>query len=452
MPAPLRTRIMPPGYAGRAVILCLAACCLVAAASRTARSENWPQWRGPRYDGTSHEAHLPLKWSRTSGMAWQCPLPGWANSTPVIWGDAIFVTTQVDNQRLLLLKLNKATGRIAWTRQVGAGATPNKPVREKNGDERRHQWFHHDQNFASPSPVTDGKVVVAHFGNGDLAAYDFRGKQLWYRNLQKDYGDYTVWWGHANSPVMFHGMVISMCVQDNCADLPGERSPSYLVAHDARTGRERWKTFRVTAARHEPCDSYTTPIFRQHHARLEMIVFGGQMLDAYDPGSGRQLWYLPNLVGSRTISGPVAAGEMIYATQGMRQPLLAVRPGGDGKRPPQDVVWRTAKDTPDCSTPVVSGQWLFMVNNDGTARCFDALTGQQQWKKRLKGDYRASPLAGDGRIYFLNNTGLTTVVAAASKFQRLAEDPLDDDTWASPIASDGRIYIRARKTLYCLGP
>jgi outer membrane protein assembly factor BamB len=415
------------------------------------RAENWPQWRGPRYDGTSREAHLPLKWSSTSGIVWKCPLPPWGNSTPAIWGDAIFVTTHVDNEKLLLLKVKKSSGRIEWTRQVGSGVTPSKSLNNKIGQQRRHQWFHRDQNYASPSPVTDGRVVVAHFGNGDLAAYDCDGNRLWYRNMQKDYGDYTIWWGHANSPVIFNGLVISACVQDNCADLPGERSPSYVVAHDEQTGKERWKTLRVTAASHEPCDSYTTPIFRTHNHRLEMIVLGGQMLDAYDPSNGKQLWYLPKLIGSRTISGPVATGEMIYAIQGMRQPLLAVRPGGDGERPPQDVIWRTGKDTPDCTSPVVVGQWLFMVNNDGNARCFDALSGKQQWKERLKGDYRASPLAGNQRIYFLNDTGLATVVAAEPKFQRLAENSLDEDTWASPIASDGRIYVRGRKTLYCLG-
>jgi outer membrane protein assembly factor BamB len=224
-----------------------------------------------------------------------------------------------------------------------------------------------------------------------------------------------------------------------------------VVAHDKRTGRERWKTMRMTAASNERCDSYCTPLLRQENGREEMVVLGGQMLDAYDPAGGKRLWYLPDLIGNRTVTGPVAALGMIYATQGMRQPLLAVRPGGDGRRPPGDVVWQVSQGTPDSSTPVVCGGLLMLVTNDGIARCLDAMTGRPQWKQRLRGNYRASPLAADGRIYFLNTQGLATVVAASRTYSLLAANQLDDETLASPIVSDGHIFIRGRKSLYCLG-
>lgn len=412
---------------------------------------NWPQWRGPEGNGVSREINLPVNWSKSAGIAWQCPLPEWGDSTPAIWGDAIFLTAQVDNEKLLLLKIDKRTGQIEWTRQVGADACSVKPSQNKKGEQRRQQWFHTEQNYASPSPATDGQIAIVHFGNGDLAAYDFDGKQLWHRNLQKDYGDYTIWWGHANSPVLCDNLVISICLQDSCADLPGKPAPRYIVAHDKRTGQERWITMRPTAATQESCDSYTTPLVWKNGGRSEVVVMGGQVLDAYDPATGKRLWFLPDLVGNRTVTGPVAAHGTIYATQGMRQPLLAVRPGGDGQRTSKDVIWQFGQGTPDSSTPVVWGQSLFFVSNDGIARCLDALTGQSQWKERLKGQYRASPLAADGRIYFVNTRGLTTVVAAASAFRRLAENPLDDETFASPIASQGHIYLRGRKTLYCLG-
>jgi len=414
-------------------------------------ADNWPQWRGPEGNGVSRETDLPIAWNNSLGLRWRCPLPGWGDSTPAIWGNAIFVTTQVDNQKLLLLKIEKKTGQIQWTRQVGEGVCPHQPLQGKSSDQRRHQWFHESHNFASPSPTTDGRRVVVHFGNGDLAAYDFEGKQLWHRNLQKDYGDYTIWWGHANSPVLWKDLVISVCMQDSCADLPGKPSPSYVVAHDARTGEERWKTMRMTAASHESCDSYITPILWKNGERQELVVMGGQMLDAYDPATGRRLWFLPELVGNRTITGPVAGHGMIYITQGMRRPMLAVRPGGDGQRTPEDIVWRLKQGTPDSPTPVVWGQSLFLVTNDGIARCFHAITGRLQWKERLKGEYRASPVAADGRIYFLNTRGLTTVVAASPRLNRLAENQLDDETLASPAISDGRVYLRGRKALHCLG-
>ena len=424
---------------------------VVIGSSLPARAEDWPHWRGPHYDGTSRETNLPVAWTKASGIAWTCPLPEWGNSTPAIWADAVFLTTQLDNKKLLLLRVNKKTGRIEWTREVGEEPCLHKPLQGKSNEQRRHQWFHEAQNFASPSPATDGQTVVVHFGNGDLAAYDFDGKQLWHRNLQKDNGDYTIWWGHANSPVLHKNLVISVCIQDSCADLPGKPSPSYVVAHDKRTGRQRWKTMRMTAATRENCDSYTTPIFRQNGTRLELVVFGGQMLDAYDPETGERLWQLPDLTGNRTITGPVAGHGLIYVTQGMRQPLLAVRPGGEGKRTRQDIVWQLEQGTPDSPTPVVWGESLFLVTNDGIARCLDALTGRLQWKERLKGEYRASPLAADQRVYFLNTHGLTTVVGASPRFSRLAENQLDDETFASPAASDGRIFIRGRKALYCLG-
>jgi outer membrane protein assembly factor BamB len=415
-----------------------------------ALAENWPQWRGPRHDGTSRETNLPVTWSKSKGVAWRCPLPEWGDSTPAIWNESIFVTTHVDNEKLLLLKISKPTGQIQWTRQVGTGVTPNMALQGKNGEQRRQQWFHESHNYASPSPATDGEVVVVHFGNGDLAAYDFDGTRLWHHNLQKDYGNYTIWWGHANSPVLYDDLVISVCMQDSCADLPGEPSPSYVVAHDKRTGRQRWKTMRPTAASHESCDSYTTPILWHNGDRMNLVVMGGQILDAYDPKSGERLWYLSELIGNRTITGPVATEKMIYVTQGMRQPLLAVHPGGEGKRPKEDVVWRSDRNTPDSPTPVVCGQLLFLVTNDGTARCLDATTGKQQWKQRLKGNYRASPLAADQHVYFLNTEGITTVVAASSTFEQLAENQLEEETLASPIASDGRMYIRGRKALHCL--
>jgi outer membrane protein assembly factor BamB len=414
-------------------------------------AENWPQWRGPDGDGVSHETKLPLAWTKTSGIAWRCPLPQWGTSTPAIWGDAIFVTAHVDKQKLLLLRIDKKTGRIDWTRQVGAGQCRRMPADHKTKEQRRHQVFHDAQNLASPSPVTDGEVVVAHFGNGDLAAYDFAGKRLWRRNLQQDHGDYTIWWGHANSPMLYRDLVISICLQDSCADLPGDPSPSYIVAHDKRSGRERWKTMRMTAATHESCDSYTTPILRTDNGRPELIVMGGQMLDACDPATGKRLWYLPDLVGDRTITGPVAALGMIYVTQGMKHPLLAVRPGGDGRRPRADVVWQFSQGTPDSPTPVVWGESLMLVTNDGIARCLDAISGRLQWKERLKGSYRASPLAAAGRIYFLSTRGLTTVVAGSPRFTRLAENQLDDATLASPVVSGGHIFIRGRNALYCLG-
>ncbi len=411
------------------------------------RAGDWPQWRGPDGDGVSDETGLPVVWAEGSGVVWKCALPEWGTSTPAISGDAVFVTTSVDDgRRLLLLKIDKTNGRIVWTREVGTGDT----LRGAPGSYRGRQKFHNNHNLASPSPVTDGRLVIVHFGNGDMAAYDFDGQQLWHRNLPRDLGKYTIWWGHANSPVLHEDLVISVCMQDSCHDVQETLAPSYVVAHDKRTGEQKWKTMRMTDATRESCDAYTTPIFRRVGGRFEMIVMGGQMLDAYDPATGKQLWALPGLSGNRVIPSPVAAGEMIYAIQGMREALVAVRPGGNGRRTRDDIVWDFDQGTSDSPCPVVVGELLLMVANNGIVRCFDRRTGQLHWKERVKGEYRASPLVAEGRVYFLNMEGLATVVSASPQFHRLAENQLDDRTIASPAVSDGKLYIRGRKWLYCL--
>jgi outer membrane protein assembly factor BamB len=414
----------------------------------SARASDWPQWRGPQGNGVSRDTGMPIAWNEVTGIAWKCNLPEWGCSTPAIWEDAIFLTSHVADHDLLLMKISKTTGKIQWQRQVGTGSAPRR--KDKLGEDRGHQKFHLTQNLASPSPVTDGKLVVAHFGNGDLAVYDFDGKQLWQRNLQRDYGEYTIWWGHANSPVLYENLVISVCMQDSCSDLREKPAPSYVVAHDKLTGQEQWKRMRMTAATSESCDSFTTPIFRRGEEGTELVVMGGQVLDAYNPADGQRLWYLPGLTGNRTITGPVAAEGMIYITQGMRQPLLAVKPGGAGKRPRKDIVWKFEQGTPDSPTPVVWGEWLFFVTNDGIARCLNAHTGRQAWKERLKGEYRASPMAADGRIYFLSTSGLCTVVSASGRFDRLTENQVDDTCFASPAVSDSKLFIRGRKCLYCI--
>ncbi len=412
---------------------------------------NWPQWRGPNGDGMSEESGLPLKWDEKTNILWKCPLADGA-STPVVWGDAVFVTAQ-DGDVLLLVKIDKKKGAVAWSRKVDTAEMPSKAQpRGKTGDERRHQKFHQLHNMASPSPATDGEVVIVHFGNGALAAHDFDGKQLWIRNLQKEHGDYTIWWGHANSPVLFKDLAISVCMQDSLADLGGDKAPSYVIAHDKRTGERKWKTDRMTPAQSEHCDSYTTPIFHKTKDGLEMIIMGGEQIDAYDPATGKQLWYLPEVSGNRVITGPTLAGDMLYATQGMRGPLLAMKLGGEGKLTKDVIAWKATDTTPDSPSPVVWKELLFFVSDNGFAHCVDAKTGEEKWKERLPGDYKASPLAADGRIYFLNLAGKCTVVAAAAKFEKLAENQVDDETIASLAVSDGRIYVRGRKALFCVGP
>ncbi len=414
-------------------------------------AENWPQRRGPRGDGISSETTLPVTWSEESGIVWRRPLPGWGNSTPAIWGDAVFVTSQVENRELVLLRIDKATGAVVWQRTVAEAEAPAFGGWGKVGERRRRQEFHRDHNMASPSPVTDGQRVIVHFGNGELAAYDFQGQLLWQRNLQDDYGHYSIWWGHANSPLLVDDRLISVCMQDSCADLPGEPSLSYVAAHDPQTGDEVWFTERPTRARAEYCDSYASPVLWQRDGQAEIVVMGGQILDAYCPMTGQRRWWLEGLVGNRLVPTPVMGHGFVYAIQGMREALLAVRPEQEGPLDHSAIVWSESQGTSDGPCPVLVDDLLFMVNNRGIVRCFDARTGQVHWTERIRGEYRASPVVAEGRIYFLNMDGLCTVVQASDRFRLVVENSLDDRTLASPAISDGRIFIRGHAALYCLG-
>jgi outer membrane protein assembly factor BamB len=207
----------------------------------------------------------------------------------------------------------------------------------------------------------------------------------------------------------------------------------------------------MTGATAEQCDAYTTPLLHEYNGRLELIVMGGNQLDAYDPDTGEQFWHLPQLVGGRTVTGPTVDRDLIYTTVGMRGPLLAVRLGGKGKLNYRNVAWKCPTGTPDSVSPVVWNNLLFTVTDDGIARCFDAERGYLRWKERLPGGYKATPLVSEGRLFFLNMEGTCTVVSASPRFDKLTENQLDDQTIASPAASDGKIFIRGRKTLYCVG-
>lgn len=427
--------------------LCLVAVLIGACELPTACAENWPAWRGPSGDSICREANLPLQWSEGAANVRKTALPEWGTSTPAVWENSIFLTSETDG-KLLLLSIDRNSAKTIWQREVGAGTANRKPP---NGENRAAK-FHDMHNMASPSPVTDGERVIVHFGNGDLASFAFDGRQEWKRNLADDFGSYTIWWGHANSPVLYENLVISICMQDSMAGVWDKLSPSYLVAHDKQTGAPVWERKRMTEADAEQCDAYTTPIVYERDGHHEMLVMGGTQLDAYNPSTGDQIWSLGGLIGGRTITGPTVAHGLAYATVGMRGPLHAVRLGSNGALKADDVVaWKEDHNTPDTCCPVVAGDLLFFIADNGVASCFGAKDGAFKWRKRLRGEnYKASPVLADGQIYFLSREGICTVIKAGDKFEQLAENRLDDDFVASPAISNGQIFLRGHKSLYII--
>ena len=425
---------------------------LILSSAVAAQAENWPEWRGPSGNGHAAGA-LPTEWSETKNLVWKTALPKWGVSTPAVWGDAIFLTSQSEEGVLTALRLNAADGKVVWSREVGHADT------KREAEKRSVQKFHKLHNNASPSPVTDGKTVVVHFGNGDLVALNFAGEVLWKRNLQDDYGPYSIWWGHANSPVLFGDSVISVCMQDTlegAASFNGKTAANYVVAHELATGKLRWFTERKTIAQAEQCDSYTTPVFHKTSgaaAEIEMIIMGGNQLDAYEPTSGKLRWQIGGLSGGRLITGPVVAGDYVFATRGQKGEILGVHldEAARGTDVTKSIPWRHKEASPDTCCPVVVDGRLYTIADNGIAQCLDGATGKELWKERLPGDYKASPITAGGKIYFLNKAGLCTVVAAGETFTKVAENQLDDETLASPAAAGGKLFIRGRDHLYCAG-
>ena len=398
----------------------------------------WPQWRGPNHDSVSPNANLPTRWSKTEHIVWKTPIPGKGNSTPAIWKDAIFLSAQ-EGERLLLFRLDRVSGKIVWQREVGKGTPRRKGSPGPN-------LYHGENNMASPSPVTDGQHVWVHFGNGDLACYDFAGKRVWSHNLTDRFGIYTIWWGHSNTPCLVGDLLITVCMQD-----PKGGGQSYLVAHDKLTGKEKWVVKRDTGAKAEPADSYTTPVLYRHDGRVDLIVFGGNVLDAYDPATGKQLWQCRAFTGNRVIPSPTVAGDTIYAIEGMKGPVVAVRAGGQGDVTASHVRWKHSGLTPDAASPVVANGLVFLANNVGVVVCLDSASGKVLWKERLAKAFRATPLVAGNKVYFFGKEGKTTVVEAAREFRVVAESNLDEDTMASPAAAGGDLFLRTQMHLYRIG-
>ena len=397
------------------------------------RAENWPQWRGPNLNGVSNEKNLPVKWSAEENVAWKVAMPGLSGSTPIIWRDRIFVSVaEADNLALWCIARNN--GEVVWKQPLGAG----------NVKMRKH-------NMSSPSPVTDGRAVYVITGTGILKAFDFAGKELWTRDIQKEYGAFGLNWGYASSPLLFDDSLFVQVLHGMKTD-----EPSYVMRIDKKNGKTLWKVDRPTNAIRESPDSYTTPALLRYGKTTEIVITGGDCVTGHDPANGKELWRANGLNPEnnpfyRIVASPIVFNEIIYAPTRVK-PLLALRAGGRGDITSSHVLWSTVNG-PDVPTPVTDGKYFYIVNDRGIVWALDAKTGAEVYgQQRLKpGTYSGSPVLADGRIYITDEDGLTTVIAAGPKFEVLAENPLNEYCLSSPAISDGRIYIRTSGHLYAIG-
>ena len=398
-----------------------------------AHADNWPHWRGPSANGFSTEKNLPSRWTTEENIVWKLALPSWSGSTPIIWRDMIFLNV-AEGDNLSLWCVNRKKGELLWKRELGAG---NVKIRK--------------QNMSSPSPVTDGKNVFVMTGTGILKGFDFTGRELWARDIQKDYGPFGLNWGYASSPLLLDDSLIVQVLHGMKTD-----APSYLLKIDTKTGRTLWRVERPTDAVREAPDSYTTPGLLRYGKNTEIVITGGNCVTGHDPVTGSELWRANGLNPDndpfyRIVASPVIFNDIVYAPTRVR-PLLALRSGGRGDISSSHVLWSTPNG-PDVPTPVTDGQYFYIVNDRGIVFCLDAKTGKEIYgQQRIKpGAYSASPVLADGKIYVTNEEGLTTVIKAGPRFEVIAENALNDYCLSSPAISDGQIFIRTAGQLYCIG-
>jgi outer membrane protein assembly factor BamB len=411
----------------------LAMMSLLGTAVATPRAENWPQWRGPSLNGVSSEKNLPVSWSATENVAWKLALPAWSGSTPIVWGDRIFLNVAEGNQ-LFLWCVDRVKGTVRWKQRLSGGN-----VRMQK------------QNMSSPSPVTDGQHVWAMTGTGILKAFDFDGKELWARDIQSDYGTFGLQWGYGSSPLLFGD---SLYVQV----LHGMKTndPSYVLRISKANGRTIWRVERPTKARFESPDSYTTPALLRYGNNIEIVITGGDVVTGHDPSNGNELWRAEGLNPSndgsyRIVASPVVHGEMIVAPSRER-PMLALKVGGRGDVTKSHVLW-SFNNGPDVPTPVTDGTYVYAINDRGIMWCLDAKTGKEIYgRQRLRpATYSGSAVLADGKIYITDEDGVTSVVQAGPTFMKLAENDLDEYTLSSPAISEGQIFIRTESFLYAIG-
>ena len=400
---------------------------------RISSADNWPQWRGPAMNGLSNEKNLPLRWTPEENIAWKLALPGVSGSTPIVWRERVFLNV-AEGDDLYLWCIDRTKGVLAWKKLLGSG----------NVKMRKH-------NMSSPSPVTDGKSVYVMTGTGVLKGFDFRGKELWGRDLQREYGAFGLNWGYASSPLLTDDALYIQVLHGMRTD-----DPSYVMRLDKATGKTIWKVDRPTNAITESPDSYTTPALVRHGKTAELVVTGGDCVTGHDLASGKELWRANGLnpdnnPSYRIVASPVVFNEIIYAPTRVR-PLLALKAGGRGDVTTSHLLWST-RNGPDVPTPVTDGQYFYVVNDRGIMWCLDAKTGAEVYaEQRLKpATYSGSPVLADGKIYVTNEDGLTSVVRAGPKFEVLAENALNDYSLSSPAISDGQIFIRTSQNLYCIG-
>jgi len=422
--------------------------------------QNWPSFRGPNGSGVADGYPVPVKWNTTSGQGvlWKTPIPGIAVSSPIVWGDLVFVSTAVSSDPKATLRtglygdvepvsdmskhswrlfaLDKRTGKVVWERVAYEGIPRTKR--------------HPKSSQASPTPATDGRHVVVSFGSQGLYTYSITGESLWKQDLgvlnAGWFYDPDYEWGVGSSPVIWKNSVIVQCdIQKN----------SFIAAFDVATGEPLWRTPR------DEIPSWSTPAIIESNGRPELVTQGTHFTRGYDPSTGQELWRLSGN-SEITIPTPVIGPNLIIVTNGYRgvQPIFAIKPGARGditlkgeQTQSEYIAWSTKHGGPYIPTPVIYGDRLYVCSNNGVLSAYDVRTGQRLYQERLGGtggSFSASPVAADGKIYLASEDGDVFVVKAGPAYELLATNSMGELVMATPAISEGVIIIRGLNDVFAL--
>lgn len=425
-----------------------------------AHAQNWPNWRGPNYNGSTEGKNLPVKFSPKENVKWSVELPGQSAATPIIWGDQVFISsTDTKLETLVAFCFDRKTGKQIWRQNVGSGYQP--------GGEGNKLQLQDNSNFASPSPVTDGKIVVFSYGNGDMACFDLAGAKKWQRNLQKENGDYAFQWTYGSSPTLYGGKLYVQVLQRNqpVGHRGKDGADSYLMALDPASGRELWRKIRPTTAKMESREAYSTPIPYEHNGRKELLIAGGDVISGHDPANGNELWrwgtWNPEHreVWWRLVPSPVAGGGVVLACAPKRSPVYAAKCGGSGELGSDGLAWKSEDRsalTTDVPTPLFyHGHFYILSDVKKALSCVEPGDGKIIWTIPTPSVEMcwSSPTGADGKIYFMSRKAEVFVVEAESG-KLLATNPMAENEGnlsASIPAVNGNLFIRTANRLYCIG-
>jgi outer membrane protein assembly factor BamB len=380
----------------------------------------WPRFRGPSGQGETDQTPLPTVWDKDGrNLLWRVKVPGVGNSSPVIWGDHLFLTSSdSEGAKRFLHCYNRTNGSLRWTRQVPP-RPPEPGVRDKNG-------------YASATPVTDGERVICFFGSCGLVCYDFAGNRLWHH----DAFAVKTTHGTGSSPLLYKNLVI-LAQDQNQAD-------SIFLALDKRTGKKVWEHKRPRAM------TWTTPVVVRVGDHDELVLAGAETVRGYDPATGKEIWSMRGPT-QEVIPTIVIGKDLLYCASGRIGPTLGLRPGGRGDVTNTHLVWRAVRGGPHVPTPALVNGRLYTANDTGILSCLDAATGKLIYLERLGDQFSASPIVAGDLLYFPAESGLTYLVRAGKTPDVVARNDLGAPILASPAAVGGRLYLRTAEELVCIG-